>query len=130
QGSRPGRAVLGQQLVDPGLHFRAAPVLLRHAGEGALQADELAARVAALLQPVGVGQPRRVIVGAVEDDFEERPVAGHAVLRPRRAAGLPSLIAGWGGSRGPGGPSPHSRSAPPYPGAAPLPLPARGGAAP
>src|SRR5262249_39600453 len=74
----PLLAVLAQQLPFALLQSGLPGVVLRQPGALALDADELGAGgVAILLQPVGVHQPWRVVIGALGDGRQEGLLGVH-----------------------------------------------------
>jgi hypothetical protein len=74
---RPALAVLPQELAFARLQLPAAVVSLVHLCEGALNPNELAARVALLLQPVRVNQARSIVIGRVENTLQKGIVGWH-----------------------------------------------------
>jgi len=58
----PVVGMLSEELLCPGVECAATLVSRGHASGGTLHSDELAAWVAAFLQPVGVDQPQGIIV--------------------------------------------------------------------
>src|SRR5262245_43081851 len=90
----PVRAVISKQRSLAGFQRRPARVVDVQIRERVLQTNELAARVAALLQPVGVDQPQTIVVGVVEDRLDKGVGLVHGVasevlesvaILPRRA---------------------------------------------
>src|SRR5947208_3392710 len=80
--------MVGEQCLFALLQLESAWVVFRQTRQLDLHADELAARVAAVLQPVGVDQPQAVVVRLVDDCLEESFFVAHrTVLGPQRIRG-------------------------------------------
>src|SRR5262249_8893950 len=77
QPPEPLPLVVPQQYLFTTLRLATFRVVVVELDELTLQADEFAARVAALLQPVGVNQARRVIIRRFEDGLQKSVVLGH-----------------------------------------------------
>ena len=80
RGRQPVRMEFGQQVeLAP---FESVPpcVPLRQVGQLALHTDELAARVAMFVQPVGVDEAWRVVGRVGADGGQEGSVGGHDVV--------------------------------------------------
>jgi len=73
----PFRPVPRQQLALAADQGRPVRVVRRNFGEKGLDVDEFPARVTSLLQPVGVDQAERVVLGVIEDGLEEGLVVRH-----------------------------------------------------
>jgi hypothetical protein len=65
QAARPGALVSVEERLLALHEFRPPWIVGRQPGDGALDADELAAGVAALVEPVGKNEARPVIVGTI-----------------------------------------------------------------
>jgi hypothetical protein len=63
-----------------------ARVVRRQLRQSALHANELTARVAALVEPVGIDEPRAVIPGASPDALKKRKLLS-AYYRAHKAGG-------------------------------------------
>src|SRR5690349_11303650 len=85
--SEPRGVALRGQFVDAGGELR---VLLA-------QADELGPRVVALVEPVGVHEPRRVVGGVVSERLQERGLVAHGRLRLGSAAAVCDTSGSLGG---------------------------------
>src|SRR5262245_61907480 len=70
--TRPGASVPAAQCVGALGQLGSARVVGAETGEGALHADEVAVRVAVIVEPVGIDETVRVIVWLAQDGFEER----------------------------------------------------------
>ena len=83
-GRDPLGSVLLEQLSFAAAQFRVFRSICRRARQLALHADEISLRIAALLQPVGIDQPRDKIIRAGDDFSDEgKLLVGHQ--------GLPSV---------------------------------------
>src|SRR5262249_46186925 len=71
RAAHPDLLVLTPQLIRLLLQLVPLRICLVHACESTLQADELTARVATLLKPVGEDETQRVVIGVVTDSSEE-----------------------------------------------------------
>jgi hypothetical protein len=78
----PRRAVPRQQTPLARLQVEPPRAVLGQPGQFDLYADELAARVAPLLQPVGVDQARTVVAWGGEDLLQEPVVCAHGWFSP------------------------------------------------
>src|SRR5262245_33660119 len=84
----PLALVARQQLALAGPQLGQPRVVLVQFLDLALHADELATRVAALLQPVGIDQTQPDVVRLLDDRAEKSFFSGHRSLRPA-ATGYP-----------------------------------------
>jgi hypothetical protein len=86
----PLLAVSAEQFVLAGFQFGAPRIIARQAGPLDLDAYELAARVAALVEVIGVDEPGQVVIGRGAGRPQERGVVG--VHKPLFAAEARSTI--------------------------------------